>query len=71
MNIFLNYDTGIIPAALININAELNISQEQIAYLGSIVYIGLCVSTLFASYIFKLFSAKYIIAIMIFLNSLA
>ena len=41
MNIFLNYDTGVIPGALIQISEELNFNHEQIAYLGSFVYLGL------------------------------
>ncbi|CAI2362379.1 unnamed protein product [Moneuplotes crassus] len=71
MNIFLNYDTGVIPAALISIEEDLDISQEQIASLGSIVYIGLCVSTLFTTFVFKLMPAKYVIVIMVFINSVA
>ena len=68
MNIFLNYDTGVIPAALIAINQELSITQEQIAYLGSIVYLGLCCSTLFASYIFRLIPAKWLIIVMVMVS---
>lgn len=41
MNIFLNYDTGVIPGALVQISDELSFNNEQIAYLGSFVYLGL------------------------------
>ena len=71
MNVFLNYDTGVIPAGLLEIQDELGISLEQVAYLGSIVYIGLCVATLFGSCIFHAISAKYIIAVMVILNAVA
>lgn len=71
MNVFLNFDTGVIPAALIAIDEELHINQEQIAYLGSIVYLGLSFSTLFAPNLFRLISAKWLIIIMVMLNSAA
>lgn len=41
MNVFLNFDTGVIPGALVQISEELNFNNEQIAYLGSLVYLGL------------------------------
>ena len=41
MNIFLNYDTGVIPGALVQISEELGFNSEQMAYLGSLVYLGL------------------------------
>jgi len=69
LNVFLNYDTGVLPAGLIQIQEELNINNEQMAYLGSFVYIGLCIATLFGSFIFNHVSAGLIIAIMVILNS--
>ena len=71
MNVCLNYDTGVIPAALLAIGDELHISQEQIAYLGSIVYFGLSFSTIFASYLFKILPAKWIIVVMVMSNAAA
>lgn len=41
MNVFLNYDTGVIPGALVQISEELDFNNEKIAYLGSFVYLGL------------------------------
>jgi len=41
MNLFLNYDTGVIPGALVQISDELGFNSEQMAFLGSIVYLGL------------------------------
>jgi len=41
MNVFLNYDTGVIPGALIHMSEDLHFDKEQMAYLGSLVYLGL------------------------------
>ena len=35
------------------------------------MYIGLCVATLFGSFIFNTISAKYIIAVMVVLNAVS
>lgn len=69
MNLFLNYDTGVIPGALLQISEELRFNKEQMAYLGSLVYLGLCSATFFGSFVFHKFPAKWVIAIMVFLNS--
>lgn len=70
MNLFLNYDTGVIPAALVQITEELNFNSEQIAYLGSLVYLGLWAATFFGSFVFQKFQAKWVICLMVFLNSI-
>ena len=71
MNTFLNYDTGVIPAALVQIQHEIQLSHPQVAYLGSLVYLGLCTSSLFVSSIFNRFSAPRVIAFNVFLNAIA
>lgn len=66
MNVMLNFDTGVIPGALVQISEELNFNSEQMAYLGSLVYIGLSAATFFGSYMFHKFQAKWIISFMVF-----
>lgn len=69
MNVFLNYDTGVIPGALVQISEELDFNNEQVAYLGSLVYLGLCAATFFGSLMFHKFPAKWVIALMVLLNA--
>ena len=38
-NLFLNYDTGVIPAALIEITKEINLDYTEQALIGSLVYL--------------------------------
>ena len=39
--LFLNYDTGVIPAALIQITKEIDLDYSEQAMIGSFVYLGL------------------------------
>ena len=66
----LNYDTGVIPGALLQISQELNFNNEEMAYLSSLVYIGLCSATFFGSFMFHRFKAKWVLALMVFINSI-
>lgn len=70
MNVFLNYDTGVIPGALVQISDELNFNNEQIAYLGSFVYLGLCAATFFGSFLFHKYQAKWVLALMVLINAI-
>ena len=49
----------------------MNITLEQIAYLGSLVYIGICIATLIASYVFHKLSANWVIGVMVILNGIS
>jgi len=62
-NLFLNYDNGVIPACLLQIERDLQFGYRQMALLGSLVYFGLSVSSLFVSPIFQKFNANWILAI--------
>ena len=49
MTLLLNYDTGVLPASLLQIKEEIEMNYKQQAYLGSLVYVGLCMATPFVS----------------------
>lgn len=53
MNALLNYDTGVVPASLTQIQSEMPINFEETAAIGSSVYVGLCTATLIVSYTFS------------------
>ena len=50
-NFFLNYDSGVIPASLLQIIKEIDLDYKEQALLGSLVYLGLSTTTLFSSQI--------------------
>jgi MFS family permease len=69
-NLFLNFDTGVIPASLIQIEAELKIDYTQQAAMGSLVYLGLSLASVFVSPCFKKYRAKNVVAVSIVINSI-
>ena len=50
--LFLNYDNGVIPACLLQIEKDLKMGYQEMAMMGSLVYFGLSVSSLFVSMTF-------------------
>jgi len=70
-NFFLNYDNGVIPAAQILIMNELNISTTQIAFMSSLVYVGLSFSSVFASAILTIFKAKHVLVLSFTFNAVS
>ena len=69
-NTLMNMDHGSIPAATTPITEEFDLTSSQLGTLGSMVYIGITVGSLTASYIFHKFGAKSILTLMLTLTSL-
>lgn len=69
-NTFLNFDTGIVPSELLSIQKELKINHNQVAYLGCLVYLGLCAASTVGSLIFHSYSPKKILFVALILNSI-
>ena len=70
INALMNYDTGVIPASLKEIEQEMGVSFKEKAAIGSMVYIGICSSSLVVPMAFQNFSASKILLLMLILNSL-
>ena len=68
-NLFLNYDTGVIPASLLEILKEIPLDYTEQALLGSLVYLGLSFSSLFVSLIFSKYGPAKVCSIILILNS--
>ena len=69
-NLFLNYDTGVIPASLLEIIKEINLDYKEQALLGSLVYLGLSCASLFVSLIFSRFSPSKVCSAILLLNTI-
>ena len=67
-NLFLNYDTGVIPASLIDITKEINLDYSEQALIGSLVYLGLSFSSIFVSLFFTKFSPSKVCSTILLLN---
>jgi MFS family permease len=70
-NLFLNYDTGVIPACLLQIERDLKLGYQEMAMMGSLVYFGLSVSSLFVSMIFQKYNANMILGVNMIANAIA
>lgn len=68
-NLFLNYDTGVIPASLLEIIKEIPLTFSEQALIGSLVYLGLSFASLFVSILFNKFGAAKVCGYVLFLNS--
>lgn len=66
--IFTNFDTGVIPAALINVEREMSLSYTEQGLLGSLTYFGISVASFLVGYLINKFKTKRILVISIILN---
>jgi MFS family permease len=70
-DLFLNYDTGVIPASLIEITKEIELDYSEQALIGSLVYLGLSFSSVFVSLFFSNFSPSKVCSVVLLLNCLS
>lgn len=68
INIILNYDSGVIPASLVQIQNEMDLTFTEKAALGSLVYLGLSAASLIVSPVFQRYSASRTLVFMLCLN---
>lgn len=71
MNITVNLDHGAMPAALIDISNDVSFSDQQMGTLGSLVFFGLFVGTLNASFLMHRLKHKTIIIATLILNGIS
>ena len=67
-DLFLNYDTGVIPASLIQITKEIELDYSDQALMGSLVYLGLSFASIFVGFIFSKYSPSKVCSVILFLN---
>ena len=70
-NLFLNYDSGVIPASLIEITKEINFNYSEQALICSLLYLGLSFSSLFVSLIFTKFGPSKVCSVILLLNCIS
>jgi MFS family permease len=69
-NIFLNYDTGVIPASLLELIKEVELDYKEQALIGSLVYLGLSFASLFVSLLFQKYGAAKVCSYALLLNTI-
>ena len=70
-DLFLNYDTGVIPASLIQITKEIDLDYSEQALIGSLVYLGLSFASVFVGFIFSKFSPSKVCSVILLLNCIS
>ena len=65
----MNYDTGVIPASLLEILKEIKLDFKEQALLGSLVYLGLSFASLFVTPVFTRFGPSKVIFFVLILNA--
>ena len=61
INFMNNYDHGAIPASTQSLKKDLDLDNEQLGRLGSLVFLGIVAGSMFASMIFNEYSFKRIL----------
>ena len=67
---FINVDTGIFPAAVLQIEDDLKISEQEVAILNSVNVTVCGTLSIFAGPIFNNYKAKYVFILCGLLNSI-
>ena len=71
MNLLINIDHGVMPAGAIAIRQSLGISNTEYGLLGSMVFFGLVMGSLAATFVFNNFSAKVVLCCALAFNALS
>lgn len=66
VNLLINIDHGVIPAATTRLKEDLSISNTQLGLLGSVVYFGLTVGSFVAPTLIQKTPPKIIILVSLF-----
>ncbi|CDW89605.1 major facilitator superfamily protein [Stylonychia lemnae] len=70
-NLMINVDHGILPACTKEVKKDLHLDDANLGLLGSLVYAGLVIGSLFAMPIFNYGNTKFVLIVCLLLNSFA
>lgn len=68
--IAINFDSGVIPVSLVQMEKDLSVNNTELAALGSLPYFGLSLASIFCSWVFMKFDARNVLAVNLFINAL-
>lgn len=68
---FINFDSGLVPSSLVDIQRTLSLSFLSQGILGAVVYAGLSGSSIFAGHIFYKHDCKWVLVWTILLNGIS
>ena len=68
-NVILNIDQGVLPAATVEMMADLQMNKIEFGLLGSLMYIGLISGSLVAGFAYQKYKCKNVLLTSMFLLS--
>ena len=71
LNLIINIDHGVMPAGAIAIKGYLGVSNTEYGLLGSIVFFGLVLGSLAASFVYNTVNTKAVLFSIMSLNAIA
>ena len=71
LNLIINIDHGVMPAGAIAIKGYLGVSNTEYGLLGSIVFFGLVLGSLAASFVYNTVNTKAVLFSIMSLNAVA
>jgi len=69
LNLIINVDHGVMPAGAITIKDYLGISNTEYGLLGSIVFFGLVLGSLAATFVYNTFNTRLVLVVVMVLNA--
>ena len=70
VNLIMNFDTGIIPAAEIKMEKDLQLNYERMALIGSLDYLGISLGSIVLPFYVNKLPIRILLAIYLILNAL-
>ena len=68
-NLFINIDHGVMPAGAITIKQYMGVSNTEYGLLGSIVFAGLVLGSLAATFVYNSYNTKLVLVSVLVLNA--
>lgn len=70
-NLVINIDHGVMPAGAITIKTQLGVSNTEYGLLGSIVFFGLVLGSLAATFVYNSMNTKAVLVMIMLLNAVS
>lgn len=71
MNLLINFDHGVMPAGAPSMQAELGLNNSEYGWLGSVVFIGLTLGSISASFMYEKFNSKNVLLAVLLANAVS
>ena len=71
MNLLINFDHGVMPAGAPAMQADLQLNNTEYGWLGSVVFIGLTIGSICASFTYQKINSKTVLLAVLLSNAVS